>query len=165
MRLALFAILPLFLIGCSPSAPVVAPTPADPAHPHAEGQDHSHDVPITKADVKMPATFAELVVRVETYRDQIKAAIEAGKPETGHRALDELDIVLEETMTLAQASVKEEQLAAVNEARQKIKNAFLELHQSIDAKEKPDYASKAPEIQNAIESLKQIAASTAKSPE
>ncbi len=165
MRLALFAVLPLFLIGCSPSAPVVTPTPADPDHRHAEGQDHSHDVPITKADVKMPATFAELVVRVEKYRDQIKAAIEAGKPETGHRALDELDIVLEETMTLAQASVKEEQLAAVNEARQKIKNAFLELHQSIDAKEKPDYASKAPEIQNAIESLKQIAASSAKSPE
>lgn len=165
MRRALFAILPLFLIGCSPSAPVVAPTPADPDHGHAQGQDHSHDVPITKADVKIPATFAELVVRIETYRDQIEAAIEAGKPETGHRALDELDIVLEETMTLAQASVKEEQLAEVNEARQKIKNAFLELHQSIDAKEKPDYASKQPAIQGAIEKLKQFAASPAKSPE
>lgn len=164
MRLALFAVLPLFLIGCSPSAPVVTPTPADPDHRHAEGQDHTHDVPITKADVKMPATFLELVSRIETYRDQIKAAIEAGKPETGHRALDELEIVLEETMTLAQDSVKEEQLTEVNEARQKIKNAFLELHQSI-AKEKPDYASKEAAIQSAIEKLKQLAASPAKSPE
>lgn len=166
MRLSLFAVLSLSLIGCSPSQPAAKPTPADPDHGHVEGKEHSHDVQITKADVKLPATFAELVSQIETYRDQIKAAIESGKPETGHRALDELDIVLEETMTLAQASVKEEQLAEVNQARQTIKNAFLELHQSIDAKERPDYASKESVIQIAIESLKRTAAATpAKSPE
>jgi len=138
------------LIGCSQPAPPVAPNQDD-------GHDHSHNVPITKADVKMPATFAELVTRIEQYDSQVKAVIESGKPESGHRALDELDIVVAETMTLAQASVPEDRMAAVNEARQTIRNAFLELHQSIDAKEKPDYAAKEPAIQAAIATLKQSA--------
>ncbi len=103
----------------------------------------------------MPTTFGELVTRIEGYNEQIKTAITSGKPETGHRALDELDIVLDETMTLAKSSVTEDQLATVNEARQAIKNAFLELHQSIDAKENPDYAAKEQTIQKAIADLKQ----------
>ena len=161
MRLSLLAALASFVIGCSQSAPTATPIHGD-SHDHAQGDkhDHVHDTPITKADVKMPASFAELVSRIEQYRDQIKAAIDAGKPETGHRALDELDIVLDETMSLAQKSVPEDKLAAVNEARQAIRNAFLEIHQSIDAKEKPDYAAKEQAIQTAIATLKEIASPT-----
>ena len=155
MRFALLAVLTTVLIGCSKPAPAVKPS-------HSDGHDHVHDEPITKADVKMPATFEELVSRIELYRDQIKAAIDSGKPATGHRAMDELNIVLGETMTIAQRSVPEDQLAKVNEARQAIQNAFLELHQSIDAKEKPDYASKEQAIQSAITTLKQIASSSSK---
>lgn len=150
MRFLIFIVLTSFAIGCSQPAP-----PATTSH--GDGHAHVHDVPITKADVKMPANFAELVSRVEQYRDQIKAAIDSGKPEEGHRALDELDIVLAETMSLAEKSVPEDQLAAVNEARQSIRNAFLEIHQDIDAKEKPDYAGKEQAIETAIISLKQIA--------
>lgn len=158
MRLTLLAALASFVIGCSRPAPTATPNPNE-GHDHGQGDghDHVHDTPITKADVKMPASFAELVSRIEQYRDQIKAAIVAGKPETGHRALDELDIVLEETMSLAQKSVPEDKLAAVNEARQAIRNAFLEIHQSIDAKEKPDYAAKEQTIETAIATLKQVA--------
>ena len=148
MRYPLIALFTLFVLGCSKPAPTAKPT-HDP-----------HDVPITKADVKMPANFGELVTLIEGYNQQIKTAIASGKPETGHRALDELDIVLEETMTLAKSSVAEDQMATVNEARQAIKNAFLELHQSIDAKEKPDYAAKEQAIQKAIDDLKRVAATT-----
>lgn len=148
MRYSLLLLLALFVSGCS------KPASSDkPAH-------DPHDVPITKADVKMPANFSELVTRIEGYNQQIKTAIESGKPETGHRALDELDIVLEETMALAKGAVAEDQLAKVNEARQAIKNSFLELHQSIDAKEKPDYAAKEAAIQKAIADLKQAVATT-----
>jgi hypothetical protein len=158
MRLTLLAALASFMIGCSRPAPTATPTPNEGHdHGHGNGHDHVHDTPITKADVKMPASFAELVSRIEQYRDEIKAAIDAGKPESGHRALDELDIVLGEAMSLAQESVPEDQLAAVNEARQSIRNAFLEIHQSIDAKEKPDFAAKEQAIQIAITSLKTIA--------
>jgi hypothetical protein len=108
----------------------------------------------------MPANFGELVTRIEGYNQQIKTAITSGKPETGHRALDELDIVLEETMTLAKSGVAEDQMATVNEARQAIKNSFLELHQSIDAKEKPDYTAKEQTIQKAIDDLKKAAATS-----
>lgn len=158
MRFALLAVLTSFAIGCSQPAPTAAPN-HDDGHDHrqGDGHDHVHDAPITKADVKMPTNYAELVSRVEQYRDQIKAAIDAGKPETGHRALDELDIVLAETMSLAQKSVPEDKLAAVNEGRQSIRNAFLEIHQSIDAKEKPDFAAKEQAIQTGIATLKQIA--------
>lgn len=159
MRFSLLAVFTLFVIGCSQPAPTAKPS-HDDAHEHkpGEGHDDVHDKPITKADVKMPASFAELVSRIEQYRDQIKAAIDTGKPASGHRALDELDIVLEETMTLAQKSVPEDQLATVNEARQSIRNSFLEIHQRIDAKEKPDYAANEQAIQTAIATLKQIAA-------
>lgn len=149
MRFLTFAFCAVFFLGCSKPEPAAKPV-HDP-----------HDVPITKADVKMPANFVELVSRIESYNQQIKTAIESGKPETGHRALDELDIVLDETMTLAKGSVPEDQLAKVNEARQTIKNSFLELHQSIDAKEKPNYSAKEQAIQKAIDELKRIA-STAK---
>lgn len=158
MRFLTFIVLASFAIGCSQPAPPALPSRGN-GHDHtsANGQAHVHDVPITKADVKMPASFAELVSRIEKYRDQIKTAIESGKPEGGHRALDELDIVLAETMSLAERSVPEDQMAAVNDARQTIRNAFLELHQSIDAKEIPDYAAKERAIDAAIVSLKQIA--------
>lgn len=158
MRFLTFTVLTSFAIGCSQPAPPATPSHGD-GHDHtpADGHAHVHDVPITKADVKMPASFAELVSQVEQYRDQIKAAIDSGKPEGGHRALDELDIVLAETMSLAEKSVPEDQMAAVNEARQTIRNAFLEIHQSIDAKEIPDYAAKEGAINGAIISLKQIA--------
>lgn len=158
MRFAFLAVLMSLALGCSQPAPTVAPS-HDDGHDHkqGDGHDHVHEAPITKADVKMPASFGELVSRVEQCRDQIKAAIDSGKPETGHRAFEELDIVLEETMSLAQKSVPEDHLAAVNEARQSIKNAFLEIHQRIDGMEKPDYAAKEQAIQSAIATLKQIA--------
>lgn len=167
MRLTLLAGLTSLFIGCSQPAPTAVQSDGDGHdHSHADGLDHAHDTPITKADVKMPASFGELVVRIEQYRDQIKAAIEVGKPATGHRALDELDIVLAETMSLAQESVPEDKLGTVNEARQSIRNAFLEIHQSIDANEKPDYAAKEQAIDAAIAKLKQSAeASRTKGPE
>jgi hypothetical protein len=154
VRFALLAVFTSFAIGCSQPAPPTAKTSPD------DDRDHSQDVPITKSDVKMPATFDELVSRIEGYNRQIKTAIDAGKPESGHRALDELEIVLAETMTLAQNAVPEERLAIVNDARQTIRNAFRELHQSIDAKEVPDYAAKEKAIQNAISTLKQAKEST-----
>lgn len=158
MRFSLLAVLILSLSGCSPPTPSVKPS-HDDGHDHSQGDahDHVHDTPITKADVKMPANFAELVSRIELYRDQIKAAIDAGKPETGHRALDELDIILGEAMSLAEKSVPEDQLGAVNEACQSLRNAFLEIHQSIDANQKPDYSANAQTIEDAIAKLKSIA--------
>lgn len=67
-----------FVVGCSQPATV----PPLPKHSEV---DHDDELPITKADVKLPATFAELVFRVKGYRDQIKAAIDAGKPSAGLR--------------------------------------------------------------------------------
>ena len=73
-------------LGCG-SAP---PAPVPGATEHA---DH-HDVPITEADVQMPANYAEAVVRIKGYRDAIRTAAQGTEPELAHRPLDELDIVL-----------------------------------------------------------------------
>lgn len=165
MRLILMVIFALSVAGCSQPA---APTPPaatsqengrDHSHKddHKDGHDHAHDAPLAKADVKLPANFAELVSRVKGYRDEIETAIAAEKPESAHRAFEELTIVLDETMTLAQDAVPAEQLAAVNEARQTLRNAFLEIHQTIDAKEKLDYPAKKPAIEAAIRTLEESA--------
>ena len=164
MRPIPIVILALSVAGCS--QPAAAPPPAtshedghDHSHKdddsHKDGHDHGHDAPLTKADVKLPATYTDLVSRVKGYRDEIKASIEAGKPASAHRAFEELNIVLDETMNLAKSAVQDERLAAVNEARQTIRNAFLEIHQIIDAKEKLDYAAKEPAIEAAITTLEQ----------
>ena len=156
MRTAVMAIFTSFAVGCSETVPITAP-------PKQDGHDHSHDAPITKADVKMPVTFKELVSLIEQCDKEIEAAVGAGKPASAHRALDELDIVLDETMTLAQKAVPEDQLGVVNESRQAIRNAFLEIHQSIDAKEKPDYEANREAIKSAISKLKQSAAPSSSS--
>jgi hypothetical protein len=163
MRLIPIVILALSVAGCSQPAAPPATTNQEVGHDHShkddhqDGHEHSHDAPLTKADAKLPATLAELVSRVKGYRDEIETAIAAEKPETAHRAFEELTIVLDETMTLAQDAVPAERLAAVNAARQTIRNAFLEIHQTIDAKEKLDYPAKKPAIEAAIWTLEESA--------
>lgn len=150
-----------FLIGCGepdpqpsaqPSGPAAAPeatvtAPADP-----------DDVPIKEADVKRPADFPDALTRIKGYRDTIRDEIAAGRPTKAHRALDELDIVLNWLPEIARdSSVPKEQWETVNTTAQQIRELFNKVHTKIDAKQDPDYSSVSKDIDQSIKQLDEVA--------
>jgi hypothetical protein len=139
----------LLLVGCAKTESPQA-TQSPPSDPH--------DVPITEADVKMPASYAEAIPQIKGYRDTIRQAIEAGTPSGAHRSLDELDIVLNKLPSIAKESgVPKEQWEAINTASQELRNSFNQLHSAIDEKREPDYKAVADPIEQAIATLEQVA--------
>jgi hypothetical protein len=138
----------------APSAPSLAPRPAT--------TPNTDDVPITEADVARPKDYADAVTRIGGYRDTIRDEIAAGRPTKAHRALDELDIVLNWLPGIARDSdVPKEQWEAVNTTAQKIRGLFNRVHSRIDEKQEPDYVSVSKEIDAAIGALGAINAASA----
>jgi hypothetical protein len=153
-RVATFAMLVIacLLAGCTKSGPA-APV-AGPTVPAAHDPD---DVPITEADVKMPANYGEAISRIKAYRDAIRSAIEDGTPTKAHHSLDELDIVLNKLPVLGRDSgVPKGQWEAVNTTARDLRNLFNELHSAIDEKREPNYAAVAKPIDQDIEKLSQL---------
>jgi hypothetical protein len=148
----------LFLVlsfsGCGePETPKASPAGApSPSAPTAVDAD---DVPITEADVERPKDYSAALVRIAGYRDTIRDEIAAGRPTKAHRALDELDIVLNWLPAIARdSSVPKERWEAINTTAQEIRDLFNQVHSRIDAKVAPDYESVAAPIDRAIEKLK-----------
>ncbi len=127
-------------------------------HEHADGHDH-HDVPITEADVQMPANYAEAVTRIQGYRDAIRSAATGAEPELAHRPLDELDIVLNRLPEIARDSgVPKQQWEAINTGARELRNLFNQVHAAIDEHHEPDYAAVAQPIDEQIAKLTQALA-------
>jgi hypothetical protein len=117
-----------------------------------------HDVPITEADVQMPASYAEAIPRIKTYRDTIRTESQGATPAKAHRALDELDIVLNKLPTLARdGGVPKEHWEAINTGARELRNLFNQVHSAIDEERKPDYATVADPIEQAIARLAEFA--------
>ena len=153
-RLSLLLSLPalVLLAGCqqsddaAPNSSPAAPAPTD-----------HHDVPITKADVDMPANYADAVVRIKAYRDAIRTGAGGENPHTAHRPLDELDIVLRELPAIARDSgVPAESLEAVNLAARELRNLFNEVHAAIDESRPPNYSGVAEKVDVAIDRLEAV---------
>lgn len=131
----------LQFVGCSAGAPPVVETEAvDP-----------DDVPITEADVELPATYRDAVARLCGYRDQIRDAIAAGRPGKAHRPLDEIEIVLERMPYLARKDgVPKRQWETVVVASEDISELFNQVHSAIDDHRQPDYEAVAAPIEDAL---------------
>lgn len=149
--------------GCGDTNPEPASAPASPAPaPQVGGTapGDPDDVAITEADVKRPTDFADAVTRIKGYRDSIRDEIAAGRPTKAHRALDELDIVLNWLPEIARdGNVPKERWEAVNTTAQQIQELFNKVHSNIDAKKDPDYASVSKDIDEAVGRLAEITAS------
>jgi hypothetical protein len=146
------------LWGCSQSE-----VPKAPAGQAAAGAHDPDDVPITEADVKMPANYAEAVDRIRSYRDVIQAAVEGGTPTKAHRALDELDIVLNKLPSIARDSgVPKQKWETVNTTARELRDLFNEVHTAIDEQRTPDFAAVAKPINQAIDRLAEVKASETK---
>jgi len=149
--------------GCGGSTPEATPASAPPAGtvaPPAEAAKASadpDDKPITEADVARPKDFADAVARIKGYRDSIRADVTAGRPTKAHRALDELDIVLNWLPAIARdGGVPKDRWEEVNTTAQRIQELFNKVHGQIDAKQTPDYAAIAGEVDKALAQLEAI---------
>ncbi|MBI3463275.1 MAG: hypothetical protein HY000_09480 [Planctomycetes bacterium] len=145
--------LPFTGCGGQPETQEAPPTANDTAAPGVDPDD----VPITEADVKLPANYAEAIPQIKSYRDTIKSAVEAGTPSKAHRPLDELDIVLNKLPTIAKDSgIAKEHWETINTSAQELRNLFNQVHSAIDEKREPDYKAVAQPIDEQIGRLESV---------
>ena len=136
------------LVGCGGQPGVPPSSSTDAATPDP------HDVPITEAAVDLPKTYADAIPRIQAYRDTIRAEAQGTVPAKAHRALDELDIVLDKLPTIARDSgVPKENWETINTTARELRDLFNQVHTAIDDQRTPDYAAVAAPIEQAIERL------------
>ena len=135
----------ILLNGCGPSAtpPAASTTPATatPVDPH--------DVPLTEDDIAKlredVAQYSVAITRIKTYRENIRIETKDGLPANplkAHRALDELDRVLEWLPEIASKSgVAKDHWEAVTTTSQELRELFNKVHTNLDNKQSPDYAA------------------------
>jgi hypothetical protein len=163
---ALGLALTLALGGCGGSGPApgdqAAPAPGEGPPATAKPAHDPDDVPITEADVERPADYDDAVTRIAGYRDSIRDDIAAGQPAKAHRALDELDIVLDWLSEIARdGGVPREHWEEVNTAAQELRESFNAVHAQIDAGEDPDFDAVAADVDAALARLQAVEAGEA----
>lgn len=164
LRAMLFAAASLgLLVGCgqSESPDSAAPSTHDAAHHAAGPADDLHDHPLTEEEIatltQETADYEAAVERIEQYQQTIEQKTTAGNPAEAHRALDNLDVVLNRLPDAARDSgVPRAKWREVNETAQELQELFNQIHARIDAGEDPNYASLAEEIDRHIAALAAI---------
>ena len=165
----LAAIVSLALIaGCNNNTPEPAAdeTPSTTATSTPAEHADPHDVPMTEEEIaqlkKETETWDASIERIQSLKETIEKETTEGEAAKAHRALDQLDVVLESLPEAAQKSnVPKEQWQTVGEAAQKLRDNFNKVHANIDAGQAPDYAAVAGEIDTAISQLTAINAEPA----
>jgi hypothetical protein len=151
LRALISPLVAVILAGCG--GPEAKPVAAPPAT--APAQADPDDVPITEADVQRPAGYGEALARIEGYRDTIRDEIAAGRPTKAHRALDELDIVLNWLPAIARDSgVPKDRWEAVNTTAQQVRDLFNQVHSRIDAGQAPNFAAIGDDVEKSIAELR-----------
>lgn len=155
----------VLLAGCGSGTepgPAAQPQSSAAAKAKAKTAHDPDDVPITEADVERPEGYDDAVARIKSYRGSIRDDIAAGRPTKAHRALDELDIVLDWLPGIARdGGVPKEHWEAVNTAAQALREQFNKVHAQIDAGEAPDYDAVAGAVDEAIARLESVEADDA----
>jgi hypothetical protein len=118
-------------------------------------------VPLTEEEIarlkEETARYEDAIAHIRQYQQTIQQEATAGEPAKAHRALDNLDVVLERLPEVARDSgVPRDRWQEVNETAQKLRELFDQVHVRIDAGENPDYQSVADEIDQGIQTLATI---------
>lgn len=124
-----------------------------------------HDVPITeeqKAELRdQTAKFADAVAKVKELRNAVEEETKDGIPENpykAHQALDKADLLLQWFPEIARDSeVPKDKWEAINTSANDLRTLFEQVHQNIDNKKEPDFASVASQIDEKISGLEAIA--------
>jgi hypothetical protein len=166
--------------GCGKTEPtktdMSVPAKEAATHDHGDGSGaHSHeanphDVPITeeqKAEMrKQGAKYPDAVAMIKEFRGVTEAETKNGIPQNpfkAHQALDKADLVLQWLPGIARDSnVPKDQWETINTTSQQLRGLFEKVHQRIDDKKDPDFASVAKDVDAAIARLEAAAEAKAK---
>lgn len=152
------------IAGCGqadPSGSADAEKPAAGEQQQTAEAHDPHDVPLTEEEKQQlredNENYADAVAHIESYRDTIRTETTDGNPAKAHRALDNLDLVLEWLPEIAQQSgVPKANWEEVNTTAQQLRDLFNQVHAHIDAGEDPDYASVGAEVDKGVDALAAI---------
>jgi len=143
------------IAGCEPGTPATSDVVLPPT---SEAEEEDEEVPITEADVEMPASYAEAVERINGYCETVRKALEDDHPHGAHQALDELDIVLNRLPEIARdGGVPKRHWEQVVVAGEEIRDLLNEIHSAIDEHREADYAAVADRVNTALASLAEVA--------
>ncbi len=149
----------LLLSGCGKSEPPAQPATRSNQPAAQSAPSDPDDVPISEADVEMPANYDAALEQIKQSRDSIRSAVEGGTPTKAHRPLDELDIVLNKLPSIARDSgVPKEKWEEVNTTARELRDSFNQVHSAIDERREPDYGAVAEPIEQAIKRLEDVTA-------
>ena len=129
-----------------------------------DGQQDPHDVPITDEQKQQlreeTAKFTDAVAKVKELRDAVERETQNGIPANpfdAHQALDTADFIVPRLPKIAQDSeIPMEQLETINVAAKAIRECFEQVHQNIDDKADPDFASIQEEMDAKIAELEAV---------
>lgn len=157
------------LTGCGPQEQKPAAEEQGQAAESGTGGEavDPHDVPITEEQKQQmreeTAKFADAVAKVKALRDTIQRETKDGLPENpfeAHQALDKADIVVQWLPEVARDSgVPKEHWETVNVAANELRELFEQVHQNIDDKADPGFASVADQFDAKIGELETVAQS------
>lgn len=143
----------------------VAPEAAVAAVAAGEEEYNPHDVPITdeqKAEMKeATATFQDAVAKIKELRYETEQETKDGiptNPYVTHQALDRADLVLQWLPQVARDSgVAKEHWEEINTTTNELRTLFEKIHESIDNKQDPNFASVAADMDERLSRLEEIA--------
>lgn len=145
------------LAGCGRDSSDTGPARTAEATP----QHDPHDVPLTEEEIAQlkeeTARYEDAIARIKRFQETIQQETTAGDPSKAHRALDNLNVVLERLPEAARDSgVPRNKWQEVNETAQQLRELFDQVHARIDAGEDPDYQAVAGEIDRGIQKLASV---------
>jgi cell division protein ZapA (FtsZ GTPase activity inhibitor) len=165
IRYSLVLLLIITVTGCNRSQQDQAAKPSgDRPAAEAKGEYNPHDVPITeeqKAELrKQAAKFHDAVAKLKELRNATEEETKNGipqNPHNAHQALDKADLLLQWLPGIARDSgVPNEKWESVTTTANDLRTLFEQVHQNIDNKKDPNFASVAAEIDQKISQLEQI---------
>jgi hypothetical protein len=153
-------------VGCGQSSPQPsAPSGKSSAAKATTGDYNPHDVPITEEQKKQlreqAGQFPKAVEVIKELRAATEEETKNGIPKDpfkAHQALDKADLVFQWLPEIARDSaVPKEHWEEITTTANDLRTLFEKVHQNIDNKQEPDFASVAAEIDQKIARLAEIA--------
>ncbi len=172
VRLPVFCVLASALVGltlsvgCGKSSPPPsAPAGKSPEAKAPTGDYNPHDVPITEEQKKQlreqVGQFPKAVEVIKELRAATEEETKNGIPKDpfkAHQALDKADLVFQWLPEIARDSaVPKEHWEEITTTANDLRTLFEKVHQNIDNKQEPDFASVAAEIDQQIARLAELA--------
>ena len=144
----------IFLAGCGQSDQPPATGDGEPTTEAGDDDYNPHDVPITEEQkqqlLEQIAQFPKAVEVLQQLRNATERETKDGIPENPyevHQSLDKADFVLSRLPRIAKDyRVAREHWSEVNTTANDLRNLFEKVHQNVDNKQDPDFASVAGEM-------------------